>query len=336
MSDSLQPHVLQHTRPSLSLQVCSNSCPLSQWCYLSNHLNLCCPLLLLSSIFPSIRVFSNESALHIRWPKYWSFSFSISPSNEYSGLISFRIDWFDLLAVQGTLKSLLQHHNLKASILQHSAFFMVQFSHTYMTTGKTIALTIQTFVSKVMSLIFNMLSRFITAFFKGASSCSLLKVIEWQLPKKKYWNQLVTSLLISLLHPGSFVCQWAYQNIDLNHSWTIWELSCQNYSTLSEPIPERPLKTSGKINGNQPKRWLLNESAGSLLNQLKKTKLLVERDHLCVHVKSLQLCLSLCDPLDCSLPGSSVHGILQARILELLATPAAQFQKNKWPNQKMD
>ena len=107
----------------------------------SNHLILYCPLLLLPSIFPSIKVFSSESALHIRWPNYWSFSFSLSPSNEYSGLISFRIDWFDLFAVQGTLKSLLQHHNLKASILQHSAFFMGPFSHPYMTTGKTIALT---------------------------------------------------------------------------------------------------------------------------------------------------------------------------------------------------
>ena len=120
----------------------------------SNHLILCCPLLLLPSIFPSIRVFSNESALRIRWPKYWSFSFSISPSNEYSGLISFRMDWLDLLAVQGTLKSLLQHHSSKASILQRSAFFIVQLSHPYMATGKTIALTRQTFVDKVMSLLF--------------------------------------------------------------------------------------------------------------------------------------------------------------------------------------
>ena len=116
---------------------------------LSNHLFLCCPLLLLPSIFPSIRVFANESALHIRRPKYWSFS--ISSSNEYSGLISLRIDWFDLLAVQETLKSLLQHHNSKASVLQHSAFLMIQLSHPHMTMGKTIALTIQTFVSKVMS-----------------------------------------------------------------------------------------------------------------------------------------------------------------------------------------
>ena len=131
---------------------------------LSNHLILCRPLLLLPSIFPSIRDFSNESAIRIMWPKYWSFSFSISPSNGYSGLISFRIDWFDLLALQGTLKSLLQLHSLKASILWHSAFFMVQLSLPYMTTGKTIALTRQTFVSKVMSLLFNTLSRFVMAF----------------------------------------------------------------------------------------------------------------------------------------------------------------------------
>ena len=127
----------------------------------SNHLILCHPLLLLLSIFPSISVFSNESALCIRWPKDWSFSFSINPSNEYSGLISFRMEWLDLLAVQGTLKSLLQHHSLKASILQRSAFFTVQLSHTYMTTGKTIALTRQTFVGKVMSLLFNMVSRLV-------------------------------------------------------------------------------------------------------------------------------------------------------------------------------
>ena len=130
----------------------------------SNHLILCCPLLLLPSIFARIRVFSNESVLCSRWPKYWRFSFSISPSNEYLGLSSFRIDWLDLLAVQGTLKSLLQHHSSKASILQHSAFFMVQLSHPHMTTGKTIALTRWTLVSKVRSLLFNMLSRLVTAF----------------------------------------------------------------------------------------------------------------------------------------------------------------------------
>ena len=136
----------------------------------SNHLILCRPLILLPSIFPSIRVFSNESALHIRWPKYWRFSFSISASNEYSRLISFRMDWLDLLAVQGTLMSLLQHHSSEASILRHSAFFILQLSYPYMTVGKTIALTKWTFLGKVMSLLFNMLCRLVIAFlFQGAS-----------------------------------------------------------------------------------------------------------------------------------------------------------------------
>ena len=148
----------------------------------SSHLILCCPLLLLPSIPPSIRVFSNESTLRMRWPKYWSFTFSISPSNELPGLISFRMDWLDLLAVQGTLKSLLQHHSSKASILQRSAFFIVQLSYPYMTTGKTIALTRQTFVGKVMSLLFNMLSRLVITF----------------LPRSK-------RLLISWLQPPSAV-----------------------------------------------------------------------------------------------------------------------------------
>ena len=134
----------------------------------SNHLILRRPLLLLPSIFPSIKVFSNEAALCIRWPKYWSFSFSISPSSEHPGLISFRMDWLDLLAVQGTLKSLLQHLSSKASILQHSAFFAVQLSHPYMTTGKTIALTRRTFVGKVMSLLLNMLSRLVITFLPGS------------------------------------------------------------------------------------------------------------------------------------------------------------------------
>ena len=130
----------------------------------SSHLILCCPLLLLPPILPSIRVFSNEPTLCMRWPEYWSFSISISPPNEHPGLISFRMDWLDLLAVQGTLKSLLQHHSLKASILQHSAFFTIQLSHPYMTTGKTIALTRLTIVGKVMSLLFNTLSRLVITF----------------------------------------------------------------------------------------------------------------------------------------------------------------------------
>ena len=165
-SDSLRPHESQHTRPPCPLPtpgVYPNSCSSSQWLP-SSHLILCRPLLLLPPIPPSIRVFSNESALRIRWPKYWNFSFSISPSNEHPGLISFRMDWLDLLAVQGTLKSLLQHHSSKASILQCSAFFTVQLSHPYMTTGKTIALTRQTFVGKVTSLLFNMLIRLIITF----------------------------------------------------------------------------------------------------------------------------------------------------------------------------
>jgi len=143
----------------------------------SNHLILCCPLLLQPSIFPSIRVFSSESVLLIRWPKYWSFSFNISPSNEYSGLISFRIDWLDFLVVQGTLKSLLQHHSSKASILQCSAFFIVQLSHPYMTTGKTIALTRWTFGGKVMSLLFNMLSRLVITFLPR-SKCLLISWLQ--------------------------------------------------------------------------------------------------------------------------------------------------------------
>ena len=142
----------------------------------SNHLILCCPLLLLPSIFPSISVFLNESTLHMRWPKCWSFSFSISPSNEYSGMTSFRIDWLDLLTVQGTLKGLFQLHNSKASILQHSAFFMVQLSHPYMTSGKTVALTRWTFVSKVMSLLFNILCRLVMAFLPRSKRL----LISWQ------------------------------------------------------------------------------------------------------------------------------------------------------------
>ena len=166
MSDSLQPHGPQHTRPPCPLptprdyqtQVHESVMPF-------NHLILCHPLLLRPSIFPTIRVFSNESALCIRWAKYWTFSFNISHSNEYSGLISFRMGSLDLLAVQGTLKSLLQHHSAKASILWRSAFFIVQLSYPYTTTVKTIALTRRTFVGKVMSLLFNMLSRLVITFF---------------------------------------------------------------------------------------------------------------------------------------------------------------------------
>ena len=177
VSDSLRPHESQHARPpcpsptlgsSLKLMSIKSVMP-------SSDLILGRPLLLLSPIPPSIRVFSSESTLHMRWPEYWSFSFSISPSNEHPGLISLKMDWLDLLAVQGTLKSLLQHHSSKASILQCSAFFTVQLSHPYMTTGKTIALTKRTFVGKVMSLLFKMLSRLVIIFLP----CSKSLLISW-------------------------------------------------------------------------------------------------------------------------------------------------------------
>ena len=162
VSDSLRPHELQHARPPCLSPTPPKAMSIES-VMPSNHLILCRPLLL-PSIFPSIRVFSNESAFCMRWPKDWSFSFNISPSNEHPGLVSFRMDWLDLLAVQGTLKSLLQHHSSKASILWGSAFFIVQLSHPHMTTGKTIALTRQTFAGKVMSLLFNMLSRLVIIF----------------------------------------------------------------------------------------------------------------------------------------------------------------------------
>ena len=187
----------------------------------SNHLILYHPLLLLPSIFPSIRIFSNESALHIRWPKYWSFSFNISPSSEHPGLISFRVDWLALLAVQGTLKSL-QHHSSKASILQHSAFFTVQLSHPYVTTGKTIALTRQTIVDKVMSLLFNMLSRLVITF----------------LPRSKHL--LISWLLLPstvILEPPKNKVTHCFHCLPIYLPWSDWtrchNLSCLSFSFLS-------------------------------------------------------------------------------------------------------
>ena len=172
----------------------------------SSHLILLLPLLLLLSVFPSIRVFSDESLLHIRWPKYWSFSFNISPSNEHSGLISFRMDWLDLLAVQGTLKSLLQHHGSKASVLQCSAFFMVQLSHPYMTTGKTIALTRRTFIGKVMYLLFSMLSRLVIAFLPRSKRV----LISWlQSPSAVILEPEKTkSLTVSIVSPSIAMKWW--------------------------------------------------------------------------------------------------------------------------------
>ena len=166
----------------------------------SSHLILCRPLLLLPSIPPSIRVFSSESTLHLRWPKYWSFSYSISPSNKHQGLISFRMDWLDLLAVQGTLKSLLQHHGSKASIRQCSAFFTVQLSHPYMNTGKTIALTRRTFADKIMSLLFNMLSRLVITFLPRSKRL----LVSWlQSPSAVIWEpQKVKSDTVSTVSPS--------------------------------------------------------------------------------------------------------------------------------------
>ena len=211
----------------------------------SNHLILCQPLLLLPSIFPNIRVFTNESTLCIRWPKYRSFSFSICPSNEYSGLISFRMDWLDLLAAQGTLKSILQQHNSKASILQWSAFLIVQLSHPYMSTGKTIALTRRTFVSKVMSLVFNMLSRLVLAFLPG-SKCLLIS-----------WLQTIWS---DFGAPPNKVYHCF-------HCFPIYLL------------------------------WIDGTGCHDLsfLNVLKWSEV-------------AQSCPTLCDPMDSSLPDSSVHG----------------------------
>ena len=178
MSDSVTPWTAAH-QTSLTISLSLLKLMSIESVMLSNYLILCRPLLLLPSIFPSIRVFSNELALCIRWPKCWSFNFSISPSNEYSGLISFRIDWFDLLAVQGTLKSLLQHHSSKPSILWRSAFFIVQLSHPYMTPGKTIALTRQTFIGKIISLLLNMLSRFFITFLPR-NKCLLISWLQSQ------------------------------------------------------------------------------------------------------------------------------------------------------------
>ena len=199
MSDSIRPRGLHHARlscPPPTPRAYSNSCPSSQWCHptISSSVH---PLLFLPSIFPSIRVFSNESVLGIRWPNYWSFSFIISPSNEYSGLISFRIDRLDLFAVQGTLNSLLQHHSSKASILCCSAFFIVQLLHPYMTIGKTIALTRWTFVGKVMSLLFNTLGRLVLP----RSKCLL---ISWlQSPSAVILEPpKIKSLIVSIVSPS--------------------------------------------------------------------------------------------------------------------------------------
>ena len=205
VSDSLRNHEPQHARPPSPLptpRVYSNPCPLSRWCHPSPP----SAFLLLPSIFPNIRVFSSESALHIRWPTYWSFSFNISPSNEHPGLISFRRAWLDPLAVQGTLKSLLQRHSSKASILWRSAFFFVQLSHPYVTTGKTIALTRRTFVGKVMSLLFNMPSRLVITFLPRSKRV----LISWlQSPSAVIWElRKIKSATVSTVSPSIPMKWW--------------------------------------------------------------------------------------------------------------------------------
>ena len=210
VSDSLRPHESQHARPpcpSPTPRVHSNSRPLNWWCHLAISSSVI-PFSSCPQSPPSIRIFSSESTLHMRWPKYWSFSFSIIPSNEHPGLISFRRDWLDLLAVQGTLKSLLQHHSSKASILQRSDFFRVQLSHLCMTTRKTIALTTWTFVSKMMCFLFNMLSRFLTTFLSRSKSL----LISWLQSSSAVIlePQKIKSATVSTFH--SFYLPWSDRN----------------------------------------------------------------------------------------------------------------------------
>ena len=249
----------------------------------SNHLTLCRPLLLLPSILPSIKVFSNESVLCIRWSKYRSFSFSISPANDYSGLISFRMDWLDLLAVQGTLKSLLQHHSSKASILWCSAYFMVQLSHPYMTTGKTEPLSRWAFVKKVMSLFFNMLSRLVITF-PVRSKCLL---ISWpQSPSAVILEpKKIKSVIVSIVTPS--ICHEVLGPDAM--ILVFWRLT---------------FKPAFKLSSFTFIKRLFSSSSLSAISEKSEV---------------VQSCPTLCNPTDCSLPCSSIHGIFQATVLEWVA-----------------
>ena len=249
----------------------------------SNHLILCCPLLLPPSIFPTIKVFSNESVLHNRWPKYWSFSFSISPSNEYLGLISFRMDWLDLLAVQGTLKSLLQYHISIASVLQHSALFIVQLSHLHMTTGKTIALTRWTFVGKVMSLLFNMLSRFVIAFLPRSKHL----LISWlQSPSAVIWEpKKIKSVTVSIVSPS--IC---HEVMGLDAIILVFWSALQIRSTHHTLMPWHFLSTLNKDKNLSSEKW-----AGVKIREDNPELLL----------PWWILCLFVCMPLLTSLPKKS-------------------------------
>ena len=223
-------HGLQHARPpcpTLSPRACSNSCPSSWWCHPTISSSVVLPLL--PSVFPSIRVFSNESVLHIRWPKYWHFSFSISLSNEHPGLISFRMDWLDLLAVQGTLKSLLQHHNSKASILWCSTSFMVQLSHPYMTTEKAITLIRQNLPGNIMSLLFNMLPRFVIAFLPRRFPISV-RLIEIGVDLLTIICSILSSLLWSCLRAGTYL---GNPSVLTRHSTYIYQMNKWMHSEMN-------------------------------------------------------------------------------------------------------
>ena len=268
----------------------------------SSHLILCHPLFLLTPIPPSIRVFSNESTLHIRWPKYWSFSFSISPSNEHPGLISFRMDWLDLLAVQGTLKRLLQHHSSKASILRHSAFFTVQLSHPYVTTGKTIALTRQTFVGKVMSLLFSMLSRLVITFLPRSKRLLIswlqspsAVILEPQKIKSDTVSTVSPSISHELMGPDAMIFKSA-------KSLMIWLLLSSSISLDIDSICYSVVVVVQSLSYVQ--FFMTPWTAVAILAAAA--------------AKSLQSCPTLCNPTDGSPPGSAIPGILQARTLRLL------------------
>ena len=273
MSESFWPHGLQHTRlPCPSPTPRAYSTMSVESVMPSSHLILYCPLLLLPPIPPSIRVFSSESTLHIRWPKYWSFSFNISPSNEHSGLISFRMDWFDFLAVQGTLKSLLQHHSSKASILWCSAFFTVQLSHPYMTTGKIMAFTRWSFVGKVMSLLFNMLSRLVIAFLPWSKHLLIsTSAVILELPKIKSLTVSIISPSIchEVMGPNAVNLWWIRDQITTSH-WIIKKArEFQKQSTSALLTTPKPLTVWIATNyGKFWKRWEIADHSTCLLRNL--------------------------------------------------------------------
>ena len=276
----------------------------------SSQLILCSPLLLLPTIPPSIRVFSSDSTLLMRWPKYWSFSFRISPSNEHPGLISFRMDWLDLFTVQGTLKSLLQHHSSKASILQCLAFFIVQLSHPYMTRGKTIALTRRTFVGKVMSLLFNMLSRLVITFLPRGKRLLISQLqspsaVILEPPKIKF-DTVSLSISHEVMVPDAMILVFWMLSFLLS-SFTFKRLFSSSSLSAIRVVSSAYLRLLIVLPANLISAWASSSPVFLMMYSAYKLN------------KSLQLCPALCDPMDCSPPGFSVHGVPQARILEWVA-----------------